>query len=125
MPIQKTKDIKINDHTYRIGLVPADIGNWCVTQMLSGKISNFDTYRAVQGYLLAQCHVLMAEGGAGDPVPVKIYADGKWLVPKLELEYDLDTVSELSREATSFNFDSFFEKLEARGLIVRPKLATK
>jgi hypothetical protein len=67
----------------------------------------------------------MAEGGGGEPVAVKIYADGKWLVPKLELEYDLDTVSELTREAMSFNFDGFFEKLEARGLITRPTPATK
>jgi hypothetical protein len=125
MPLIKNKDVKIGEHTYRIGLIPADIGNWCATQMLSGKSATFDTFRAIQGYLLAHCQVLMAEGGGGEPVAVKIYADGKWLVPKLELEYDLDTVSELTREAMSFNFDGFFEKLEARGLITRPTPATK
>ena len=106
----KFKDIIVGTTEYRIGLVPADVGNWIVLQMTGGKASDFDTFKKIQTFLLERCSVY--RGGDGARVPVKVYEAGRWLVPDLDLEYDLNALNSIITEALTFNFDPFFERLK-------------
>lgn len=108
MAREKFRDKTINGRDFRIGLVTSDIGSWIALQMTAGKAADFEVYRQIQGYILSECSLYQMKDG--NRIPMKIFADGRWLIPELELEYDLDTVDSLYMEALDFNFTPFFEK---------------
>jgi len=106
---EKSKDVTIGERRFRIDLVPADVGNWIVLQIGSGKIIQEDVFAKIQSHLLSRCSIYH-----DDETPVRIYQDGKWTDPKLGLQYDLITVNDLMTEAMAFNFDPFFAEMQRR-----------
>lgn len=108
MSIERFKDVTINGHQFRLGLVNAMVGNWMTIQMSAGKASDLDTYNRMQNYFFNECSVYRGE----PPVPMQLYHNGRWMVPDLELEYDLDTVNALFWACADFNFTPFFKKRE-------------
>ena len=107
MAIERFKDITINGRDFQVGLVTAHVGNWIVLQLAAGKASDFDTFTRIQNFLMSVCSSYVERNG--ERFALKLFADGKWMVP--DLEYDLDTVNGIYKEALAFNFDPFFEKL--------------
>jgi hypothetical protein len=116
------------EREFRIGLVTASVGNWIVLQLTGGKAAEIEVLTKIQHYLFNLISWYKDQEGAR--VPLRIYDDGRWLVPELDLEYDLDTVNTLYGEALAFNFDPFFERQkklveEAKRLISNPPLSPK
>jgi len=107
MAIERFKDITINGRDFQVGLVTAHVGNWIVLQLAGGKASDFDTFTKIQNFLMSVCSAYVEKNG--ERFALKLFSDGKWCVP--DIEYDLDTVNALYKEALAFNFDPFFEKL--------------
>lgn len=110
MPKDRFKDFTLKDQTYRLGLVPADIGNWVITQITTGKSADFETFQKIQAFLFERISVYKGEGDTH--LPLKIFDGGRWLVPDLDLEFDTDAVSSLFEAAMEFNFDPFFQRLQ-------------
>jgi hypothetical protein len=110
VPKERFKDFTLNERTYRLGLVPADIGNWIITQITTGQSAKFENFSKIQAFLFERISVYKGEGDAR--LPLKIYDGGRWLVPDLDLEYDTDTISSLFEAAMEFNFDPFFQRLQ-------------
>ena len=106
---EKFKDVTVGGRDYRIGLVTASVGNWIVLQLTGGKAAEIEVFTKIQHYLFDLISVYKGDQ-AGTRLPIRIYDDGQWLVPDLDLEYDLDTVNTLYGEALAFNFDPFFER---------------
>ena len=110
MAIEKFRDVTINGRDYRVGLVTALVGDWISRNLRRGMTMGEDTYAKIQGYLLSTCSIYQEAQATGARVPMKLYDNGRWLNPSLDLEYDLDTVNRLCEECLSFNFDDFFKK---------------
>jgi hypothetical protein len=108
--MQKFKDVTINGREYRVGLVTALVGNWIIESGFQ-HAKDPAIYERVQSHLFSACSVYREKDGA--KVPMKLFAEGRWLVPDLDIEYDLDTVQQLFKAAFDFNFDPFFAKLAA------------
>ena len=118
--------LKPNEHVdgereFRIERVTASDGNWIVLQLTGGKASDRDIFDKIQTYLFNRISVFKEKAGAR--LPLRIHDEGRWLVPDLALEYDLDTVNTLYGEALGFNFDDFFER--QRLLMAAEKEAAK
>jgi len=121
--MEKTKDVVIGDHTFRIGRVRADLGNWIVWQFQNGDFRKESVFPTVQAYMFDVCFRMKPVGGppngmmpggaaqAAQTMPVKCYdaASRRWLIP--DLADDIWTVSNLFNEAIDFNFADFFRKL--------------
>lgn len=109
MAIEKFKDVTINGVDYRVGLVTALVGDWIARQLPLGmKNLTPETWTKIQYHLLETCswYKVAPDGTRG---PMKIFSNGKWLVPSLDLEYDKATVNALCERALEFNFDDFFK----------------
>jgi|SRR6185437_340084 len=104
MPIELTKNITIDGREFQVGRVPANVGQWIVVQI--DRFSDEAVFNKARNYLFNACSYIKQVDGA--PVPMKMYHDGKWLLP--DLEYDLETVSALFREAFDFNFGPFLKR---------------
>ncbi len=120
MPIEKFKDITVNGRDFRVGLVSALIGDWIVSQVGLKKYGDPEVYQKVQYHLLETCSAYIEKGGAR--VPMKIFSNGRWLVPDLDLEYDLQAVHDICAAALEFNVGPFFKKLMAEGKTADPAL---
>lgn len=88
--------------------LPADIANWIVLQMAKGTFTELDTYQQIKTYLFNLIQVYEPVAGAA-PIRKAIFKDGKWLDPKLDLEYDLETVNALFQEAVDFSVGPFLK----------------
>jgi hypothetical protein len=110
VPIERYKDITIGDRTYQVGLVTALTGDWIARTLRLGlKNISEANYQKIQTYLLEQCSVY-EEAPNGVRLPMKIFQGGRWMNPKLSLEFDLITVNKLCEAALAWNFDDFFLK---------------
>lgn len=107
MPIQRTKEVTINDKRFILGLVTARIGHWITVQMAEHKYSDLATYNQIQSFLFEPCQIYQGE----PPMPMRLFDGGRFLIP--DMEYDLDTLDLLYEECLKFNFTPFFEKREA------------
>lgn len=97
-------DVEIGEHRYRISRLPARAGAWILSLALKeaqGKLSESE-YANIQQYLLSVCSRFKGD----HPMPV-LKSDGSFAVK--DLEYDLDTVVKLQKEAKDFNFADFFD----------------
>ncbi|HXS93026.1 MAG TPA: hypothetical protein VN736_00385 [Candidatus Limnocylindrales bacterium] len=112
MPIERFKEIQLNGQTFRVGRVPSDVGVWIMLQIEGRKTSDQEVYAKIKNHLFNLCSY--CEEIDGSVIPKRIYADGKWLVPQLELDYDAETVKEIFEASMEFNFGGFFEKLLAK-----------
>jgi hypothetical protein len=117
MAVDRYKDVIVGGTKFRVGLVTALIGDWIVNQMLAHKHSDMDIYRKIQDYLFQECSVYQDVNGV--PIPKLIYQGGRWLVPELDLEYDLLKMRDLMSEALDFNVGPFFERLKAAAVEAR------
>lgn len=114
MPIERYKNVTIGEREFRVGLLSAAKGSWVITQMVSGRATEFDVHQKIQDFLFSECFIV--KHADADPIAIRIYGAGRWLVPDLELEYDLDTVTELEAAAFEFNFGPFLRKLQAQAM---------
>lgn len=112
MGIEKFKDVNVGGHEFRVGLVSALIGDWCVSQMMSGNVSNQEVFAKIQAYMLDVCSVYVDAGE--ERIPKKVFANGRFLVPELELDFDLQLLYDLVEEAMKFNFTPFLLKMEQK-----------
>ena len=110
MALERFKDVSINGRDFRLGLVPAHIGSWVLVQVMTGKSTDLEVYQKIQGFLFAECSLLISKDEA--VIPMKVFADGRFINP--DLQYDTDTAMGLYKEAFAFNFDPFFEKLNSK-----------
>ena len=112
MPIERFKDVDVNGRKFRVGRVLSDIGVWIMLQIEGRKTSDPDVYAKIKNHLFNLCS--SCEDIDGTVIPRRVYADGKWLIPELELDYDAETVKEIFEASMEFNFGGFFEKLLAK-----------
>ena len=70
MARDKFKDVKIGDEQFRIGVVPADKGNWAVMMLVGGKSENPEIFQKVQDLLLSHIQGIPARHGASLPMPL-------------------------------------------------------
>ena len=119
MARDKFKDVKIGDEQFRIGVVPADKGNWAVMMLVGGKSENPEIFQKVQDLLLSHIQVFRGKDGASLPMPMydptRLNDAGHpdpWLVKDLDIASDLDLFNQLILASTGFNFDPFFERLK-------------
>ena len=112
---EKTKDVTINGVNFRIGLVSALIGDWIINQMMAKTATDEKVYSRIQAHLLGVCSLLVGTPD-GEPMPMKVFAEGRWLVLKQcpEMEYDSDLLHDLMNEVEAFNFGPFLQKLGSR-----------
>ena len=111
MPRERFKNVTINDREYRIGLVTALEADWILNVGLTHATVE-GIYERVQNKLFSECSVFLEKGG--ERIPVKIFDSGRWLVPDLGLDYDLDSVEQIYEAALEFNIGPFVEKRKAR-----------
>ena len=118
MARDKFKDVKIGDEQFRIGVVPADKGNWAVMMLAGGKSEDPVIFQKIQDLLLSNVQVYRGKDGANIPVrmydPLRLDDGGNpdpWLVKDLDVASDVDLFNRLIIEATGFNFDPFFERV--------------
>ena len=129
MAREKFKDVTIGSEVFRIGVVPADRGNWAVMMLAGGKSEDPDIFQKIQDLMLANIQVYRGREGAS--IPVKMYdpmrrEDGggtpdPWLVKDLDIASDVDLFNQLILEATGFNFDPFFERVKREAKEAREK----
>lgn len=100
-----------NHREFRIGRVTAEVGSWIMTEMSAGTIHEPEVYRKITYHLfnLVSVYQNMADGSKS---PMRVYQDGKFLVPELDLEYDLETFQMLYKKAMDYNFAPFLAKLK-------------
>jgi hypothetical protein len=99
------KDVPIGEHKYRIGRLSARTGSWILTlsiKELQGSLSESE-YSNIQQHLLSVCSRFVND----HPVPV-LKVDGSFSPKAADLEYDLDALLKLQKEAKDFNFADFF-----------------
>lgn len=114
MAIDKFKDVLINGREFRIGLVTADIGNWIIHQITAGNSGDIGVYEKIKRYLLCACSYYQPmPDGSKSPMRI-LNEEGRWLVPDLDLDYDLDSFYHIYEEALDFNFTPFLKKLVER-----------
>jgi hypothetical protein len=117
MSFTKIKDVTINGRTYAVGLVNALNGDWIVTKLGLQKYDDPDAFRKIQELLLSEVSIYRDPPNGGPPIPQKIFAAGRFLVPDLDLEYDTDTVHQICQAALEFNVGPFFERLKKERLL--------
>ena len=112
---EKTKDVTINGINFRIGLVSALVGDWIINQTMAKNTTDEKVYSRIQSHLLGACSLLCGTPD-GDQMPMKVFAEGRWLVLKQcpELEYDSDLLHDLLNEVEAFNFGPFLQKFASR-----------
>jgi hypothetical protein len=99
------KDVTIGEHKYRIGRLPASAGTWIVSLVvkeIQGTLSEAE-HAKIQRHLLSVCSRFKGD----HPMPI-LKADGSYAVKDDHLEFDLDLVMKLKKEARDFNFADFF-----------------
>lgn len=112
-PFEKTKDVTIEGRKFQLGLLPALTGNWVLSMILTGNITDEAIFNKAQAYCFEVCKVYR-EPEPGNLIAKTIYrrGDSVWLAP--ELEYDLETINALWDAVTEFNFGSFLAKRTAK-----------
>ena len=122
MARDKYKDVKVGDEHFRIGVVPADKGNWAAMMLVGGKSEDPAIFEKIQSLVLSNIQVFRGKDGAS--LPIRMYDserlddNGKpdpWLVKDLDIASDLDLLNQLFLKATEFNFDPFFERVKREG----------
>ena len=68
---EKFKDVTVGDEQFRVGVVPADRGNWAVMMLAGGKSEDPEIFQKIQDLLLANIQVYRGSGEVS--VPVKMY----------------------------------------------------
>jgi len=130
MARDKFKDVTIGEETFRIGVVPADKGNWAVLMMMGGKSEDPIIFQKIQDLLLSNIQVFRGKDGAS--LPVKMYDPARrddagnpepWLVRDLDIASDVDLFNKLILDATGFNFDPFFARVKKESDEERKKKA--
>ena|ERR1035438_1354780 len=106
MSIERYKEQTIEGRDFRIGLVTASVGNWVIAQIYGGRAGNSEVFDKVKNYLFNEISVYIEKSGVR--APMRIYDNGKWLMP--EFEYDLELNYQLYGAAMAWNFDPFFER---------------
>ena len=106
MQIERYKDVTVEGRDFRLGLMTAKVGAWCALQIASGNVTDEAVYEKIRTYLFNEISVYLDK--AGERIPMRIYNNGKWLMP--EFEYDLLTSDGLFWAAMGFNFDPFLAK---------------
>lgn len=97
------KDIEIGEYRYRISRLSAKTGTWMLSlaiKDMQGTLSEAE-YANIHQHLLSVCSRFKGE----HPMPI-LKADGSVAVK--DLEYDLNAVVKLKKEAKDFNFADFF-----------------
>jgi hypothetical protein len=116
-PPENFKDFVMEEHElpsgriaperrYRLGLVTAAIGIWIVRQVLEDAVKDPEIDMKVKNYLFSEMSIYNDQG-----IPMRLFGEGKWLVPKLDLEYDTEAYHTLYKQAYKFNFDPFMRKI--------------
>ena len=118
---KKTKDVEIGGKRFRIGIVPAAIGNWHAMQVVSGRaLRDREVWEQVQDLLLSYCWTYQ-DTQTGE-VAIRFYNGERrdesgekapWLVPGLAIESDISLFNKLTMEASDFNFDPTLERVKA------------
>ena len=130
MARDKFKDVKIGDETFRIGVVPADKGNWAVMMLAGGKSEDPEIFQKVQELLLSNVSVYRGRDGAS--LPIRMYDPARtddagrsdpWLVKDLDIATDVDLFNQLVMMALGFNFDPFFERAQREANEAKAKKA--
>jgi hypothetical protein len=109
MPVEKFKDLTIRDHKFQLRRVTSDVGQWIIIQIVGGKSSELAVYRQIRNYMFESLSVYKDVGGS--LVPLKAFAEGRWLDPSLDLEYDLELHDALYDALLDFNLGDFLKKL--------------
>jgi hypothetical protein len=130
---KKTKDVEIGGRRFRIGIVPAAIGNWHAMQVVSGRaLRDKDVWEQVQDLLLSYCWIYK-QTHAGE-VPIRFYNGERrdetgekapWLEPDLAIESDVSLFNKLTMEASDFNFDPTLERVKAEIAVTKKDLEEK
>lgn len=112
---QNFKDVTIGGRTFRIDVMNARVADWVITAMGSGAYSNRQTYAEIQDELLTTVSVYgPADGNGGVPVPMRLFAKGKWLDPEVNLDKEPETLTALLLEAMDFNLNPILRMLKAK-----------
>lgn len=99
---EKTKKVEIQGHHFTIGLVPAHVGSWIITQIYAKTYSDFEVYQKIAGFLLDKVSLVRRLQDQSETA-LKIYSDGVYLVKEPDIEHDTDLYDELVKEALDFN----------------------
>ena len=118
---KKIKDVEVGGKKFRIGIIPAAIGNWHAMQVVSGRaLRDREVWEQVQDLLLSYCWIYQSTQ-TGE-VPIRFYNGERrddtgekapWLVPGLAIESDVSLFNKLTMEASDFNFDPTLERVKA------------
>jgi hypothetical protein len=94
---------------FRIGLMRADIGSWCLSIFISKQMADESNYIKAQGYGFDVCYLIKEQA---NNTPIKIYEMGGrgWLIP--DLAYDAGTAYVLWDKVLEFNFGPFFQRAD-------------
>lgn len=112
---QNYKDVSIGDRTFRIDVMNARVADWVITAMGSGAYSNRQTYAEIQDELLTTVSVYgPADGNGGAPMPMRLFAKGKWLDPEVNLDKEPEVLTALLLEAMDFNLNPILRMLKAK-----------
>lgn len=120
MAREKFKDETINGMRFRIGLPSAVDGSWIASLLVAGSLLKVrDNHQKAQAILLSNCQYLRPvdkDDPSKGEMPQKVYGEGRWLIPDLDLETDTDTVWQLFDTALEFAVGPtarrYLEKLE-------------
>jgi Phage tail assembly chaperone protein, TAC len=125
MSQEKTKDVSIGDHQYRVGKLTARTASWVAMQILTKLLPSGDElvtggrasaersalseseFHNIQGHCLRVCARYETAGESLVPTPV-LMADGRFAIP--ELEYDVVAVMALTLHSLMFSVSPFFEE---------------
>lgn len=97
---EKFKDVTINGMKFRLGVPSSRDGVWIITAMQAGKYTEPQTYARIQDIVLNKVQYIRPVNG--EEIPQPLYFNGKWLVPDLNLDSDVDTAFKLTEEAIEF-----------------------
>ena len=117
MSIEKFKDVKIGEDTYRIGRFQALLGAWIGDMVLTGSAQmGVENFNRVQDYCLSVCAVYRTVPPNNEMIPQSIYSreQRKWIVKDLDIEYDLELLDALKTQVLDFNFTDVFLKRAAQ-----------
>lgn len=124
--MEKTKDVEIKGHKFRIGCPLAADGSWIVGVAFGQHYYEPENYARAQSILFNECLYLRDAGG--QTMPILLYKNGKWLVPELDMERDTEMVDALYDEAVDFclgpTLERRFKKILAAKLRAEQAQAT-
>jgi hypothetical protein len=106
----KTKDVEYKGRKFRLGLPSARDGNWIINMMLANQHLAPANYDRIEKLLLNKVEYLRNTDGLD--MPLKMYFNGDFLIPDLEI--DSDELNFLFLEALKFLADPTLQRLVAQ-----------